>query len=55
MLIRIAPDMFIDDRFDCVTVQEVCEEINPEQFKIDNLKQNTLFKLHGTITNHIYP
>ncbi|HQM80514.1 MAG TPA: SIR2 family protein [Syntrophorhabdaceae bacterium] len=26
--------------------------INPEQFKRDNLKQNNLFKLHGTITDH---
>jgi hypothetical protein len=27
MLIRIAPDMFTDGRFECVTVKEVCEEI----------------------------
>lgn len=34
MLIRIAPDMFTDDRFDCVTVQEVCEEIfRTQKFK----------------------
>ena len=34
MLIRIAPDMFIDERFDCVTVQEVCEEIfRTQKFK----------------------
>jgi hypothetical protein len=34
MLIRIAPDMFTDERFDCVTVQEVCEEIfRTQRFK----------------------
>jgi hypothetical protein len=34
MLIRIAPDMFVDERFDCVTVQEVCEEIfRTQKFK----------------------
>jgi hypothetical protein len=34
MLIRIAPDMFVDERFDCVTVQEVCEEIfRTQRFK----------------------
>ncbi len=34
MLIRIAPDMFTDGRFDCVTVQEVCEEIfRTQRFK----------------------
>lgn len=34
MLIRIAPDMFTDERFDCVTVQEVCEEIfRTQKFK----------------------
>ncbi|MFH1026054.1 MAG: hypothetical protein V1764_05180 [Nitrospirota bacterium] len=34
MLIRIAPNMFTDERFDCVTVQEVCEEIfRTQRFK----------------------
>jgi hypothetical protein len=34
MLIRIAPNMFVDERFDCVTVQEVCEEIfRTQRFK----------------------
>jgi hypothetical protein len=34
MLIRIAPDMFVDERFDCITVQEVCEEIfRTQKFK----------------------
>lgn len=34
MLIRIAPDMFIDQRFECVTVKEVCEEIfRTQKFK----------------------
>jgi hypothetical protein len=34
MLIRIAPDMFTDERFDCVTVQEVCEEVfRTQRFK----------------------
>jgi hypothetical protein len=34
MLIRIAPDMFTDEGFDCVTVQEVCEEIfRTQKFK----------------------
>lgn len=34
MLIRIAPNMFLDERFDCVTVQEVCEEIfRTQRFK----------------------
>jgi hypothetical protein len=34
MLIRIAPDMFTDERFDCVTVQEVCGEIfRTQRFK----------------------
>jgi hypothetical protein len=34
MLIRIAPDMFTDERFDCATVQEVCEEIfRTQRFK----------------------
>ncbi|MFA4906913.1 MAG: hypothetical protein WC602_01450 [archaeon] len=27
MLIRIAPDMFLDERFECVTINKVCEEI----------------------------
>jgi len=27
MLIRIAPDMFLDDRYECVTVQEVLREL----------------------------
>lgn len=32
MLIRIAPDMFIDDRFECVTINVVCSELikNPK-------------------------
>jgi hypothetical protein len=34
MLVRIAPDMFVDERYDCVTVQEVCEEIfRTQRFK----------------------
>lgn len=34
MLIRIASDMFTDEGFDCVTVQEVCEEIfRTQRFK----------------------
>ena len=34
MLIRIAPDMFVDERFNCVTVHEVCEEIfRTQRFK----------------------
>ena len=34
MLIRIAPDMFIDHRFECVTLQEVREEIvRTQKFK----------------------
>ena len=34
MLIRIAPDMCMDEGFDCVTVQEVCEEIfRTQRFK----------------------
>lgn len=27
MLIRIAPDMFLDKRFECVTIKNVCDEI----------------------------
>lgn len=34
MLIRIAPDMFIDERFECVTVNEVRKEIfQTQRFK----------------------
>ena len=34
MLIRIAPDMFIDDRFNCITVPEVRKEIfQAQKFK----------------------
>jgi len=34
MLIRIAPDMFIDDRFECVTIRKVCDEIiQTQKFK----------------------
>lgn len=31
MLIRVAPDMFIDARFDCVTIDEVKREIFEKQ------------------------
>jgi hypothetical protein len=34
MLIRIAPDMFRDDRFGCVTIQEVFQELfRTQKFK----------------------
>ena len=34
MLIRIAPDMFLDDRFECVTIKKVCDEIiQTQKFK----------------------
>lgn len=34
MLIRIAPDMFCDDRFECVTIQEVIKEFfQTQKFK----------------------
>ncbi|MDO9549243.1 MAG: hypothetical protein Q7J65_09800 [Candidatus Marinimicrobia bacterium] len=34
MLIRIAPDMFIDPRFECVTIEMVCDEIvRAQKFK----------------------
>lgn len=34
MLIRIAPDMFIDPKYECVTIKEVCDEmIRTPKFK----------------------
>ena len=34
MLIRIAPDMFCDERYECVTIQEIIQEI----FRIQKCK-----------------
>ena len=35
MLIRIAPDMFCDERFECITIQEVLQELfRTQKFKI---------------------
>jgi hypothetical protein len=35
MLIRIAPDMFRDDRYGCVTIQEVFQELfRTQKFKL---------------------
>ncbi|WDN87463.1 hypothetical protein BuS5_00431 [Desulfosarcina sp. BuS5] len=34
MLIRVAPDMFCDDRYGCVTIQEVSQELfRTQKFK----------------------
>jgi hypothetical protein len=35
MLIKIAPDMFCDERYECVTIQEVFQEIfRTQKFKM---------------------
>ena len=35
MLIRIAPDMFCDDRYECVTIQEMIQEMfRTQKFKM---------------------
>jgi hypothetical protein len=57
MLIRIAPEMFRDQRFDCLTVQEVCDEIfRTQRFKTkypwratykDKIQPSSLLKKKG--------
>jgi hypothetical protein len=42
MLIRIAPDMFVDERFECATVKEVCEEI----FRTTRFKTKCPWRIH---------
>lgn len=42
MLIRIVPDMFIDERFDCLTITDVKDEI----FRTQKFKTKYPWRIH---------